>query len=150
MILKLNHRIFLKLNIYFSLINDIKSVQKERMGNFFITYIVPSPLQSDRNYLKCEKKYHVNQRQNCKFCFKSKKQLVIKTFDCLTMKPFEIFYTENKFQLYKIRQAKATLDSYISCNTALPFVLQRINQLTLCPRHISLKRFELCNYKYNG
>lgn len=62
----------------------------------------------------------------------------------------KIFYTENKFQLYKIRQAKATLDSYISCNTAIPFVLQRINRLTLCPRHISLKRFELCNYKYNG
>lgn len=84
------------------------------------------------------------------FVFKSKKQLVIKTFDCLTMKPFEIFYTEKKFQLYKIRQAKATLDSYISCNTAIPFVLQRINRLTLCPRHISLKRFELCNNKYNG
>lgn len=84
------------------------------------------------------------------FVLSLKKELVIKTFDCLTMKPFEIFYTENKFQLYKIRQAKATLDSYISCNTAIPFVLQRINRLTLCPRHISLKRFELCNYKYNG
>lgn len=31
-----------------------------------------------------------------------------------------------------------------------PLFLQRINRLTLCPRHISLKRFELCNYKYNG
>lgn len=49
------------------------------------------------------------------------------------MKPFEIFYTENKFQLYKIRQAKATLDSYISCNTAMPFVLQRINRLIYVP-----------------
>lgn len=53
---------FLKLNIYFSLINDIKLVQKEWMGNFFIIYIVFSFFQFDRNYLKCEKKYYVNQR----------------------------------------------------------------------------------------